>query len=353
MTMVLKFQQSIPMTVHSLSCRAERRRSARGFTLVELLVVIAIIGILIALLLPAVQAAREAARRAQCKNNLKQIALGALLHEQTHGFFPTGGDSPWTVGEPDLGFTAKAIQRPSGSWYVQGQKGGFFFNILPYIEQEDIRMQGEGRPDAERKAIWTELVTVPIATLNCPTRRSPKTYGLGAYTNVKHWRNINMPTGLAKNDFAVNAGSSQIKFFAKDYSDHTGISYCGSSVKLSDIQDGTTSTYLVGGKYVTPDQYINGNAAGDDNGFYVGHDWDICRYTYFDPADPGTSNLYQPRRDMEGFNFSYGFGSAHPAAFCMAMCDGSVTSIDYEIEQQIHCYLGNRSDGMVLDETEY
>ena len=62
----------------------------RGFTLVELLVVIAIIGILIGMLLPAVQAARESGRRLQCVNNLKQISLAMLSHENATKHFPTG-----------------------------------------------------------------------------------------------------------------------------------------------------------------------------------------------------------------------------------------------------------------------
>src|SRR5689334_15453365 len=64
------------------------RQRRRGFTLIELLVVIAIIAVLIALLLPAVQAAREAARRSQCRNNLKQIALGAHNYHDVNGMFP-------------------------------------------------------------------------------------------------------------------------------------------------------------------------------------------------------------------------------------------------------------------------
>ena len=60
-------------------------RSRHGYTLIEVLVVISILVVLIALILPAVQSAREAARRAQCQNNMKNIALAIVNFSSGRG----------------------------------------------------------------------------------------------------------------------------------------------------------------------------------------------------------------------------------------------------------------------------
>jgi len=95
-----------------------RRRS--GFTLIELLVVIAIIAILIGLLLPAVQKVREAAARSKSSNNIKQLALA--MHNYNDAY---QGKMPPLV---DTGTNA-----PTGAGLQS-----IFFNILPYIEQDNI-----------------------------------------------------------------------------------------------------------------------------------------------------------------------------------------------------------------------
>jgi prepilin-type N-terminal cleavage/methylation domain-containing protein/prepilin-type processing-associated H-X9-DG protein len=93
----------------------QRNRSA--FTLVELLVVIAIIGILIGMLLPAVQQVRESARRANCANNMRQLALASHNYQSTFQKLPVGVDG--ATGTNALSATAQT-------------------QLLPYMEQLNI-----------------------------------------------------------------------------------------------------------------------------------------------------------------------------------------------------------------------
>jgi prepilin-type N-terminal cleavage/methylation domain-containing protein/prepilin-type processing-associated H-X9-DG protein len=114
--------------VYPVSHRCRRRD---GFTLVELLVVIAILALLMALLLPAVQGAREASRRTQCGNNLRQIALAMLAHEQANGFFPPGRAQ--CHGNPASRYGCSADldnpRRPGTSGLVW---------VLPALEQQSL-----------------------------------------------------------------------------------------------------------------------------------------------------------------------------------------------------------------------
>lgn len=310
----------------------------RGFTLVELLVVITIIGILIALLLPAVQTAREAARRLQCGNNLKQLGLGAIQHEVAQGWFPTDGHTGATIGDPDKGFDA-------------AQPGGWFYNILPYIEQETLHDLGKGLGvgSPQKKTLWTAAVATPLAVAYCPTRRAPAAYPLAPY-----WTQHTLPFEgieysptmvLAHGDYAINSGPAMVSRPSDPSPD--GISDAYSTVQAATITDGSSNTYLIGEKFLCSDSYFNSTSLGDDGSIYAGHDWNICRWTYHNAADESQS--YYPMQDMPGYPDGRRFGSAHASGFTMAFCDGSIHSISFSIDPAIHSFLGDRHDGQAID----
>ena len=338
-----------------------------GFTLVELLVVITIIGILIALLLPAVQAAREAARQLQCKNHCKQLALACLSHEEVNGRFPTGGWGYGWTGDADRG----------NDWR---QPGGWIFNILPYIEQQALYDLGAGVgtwKSEEKKAANAQRLQTPLAVLYCPTRRSPGIFPWRVDQFSNSIFNANTPEYAARNDYVANSGDAyetpswgdpgprdvrsvepttgEMSSEARDIFNNaaknsgSGMVFLGSMVKMADVADGTSCTYLLGEKYLNPDNYLTGVDHGDNESAYVGYNEDNVRWTDGFLAAVDIAVL----QDTPGLGYRGIFGSAHSNGTHMAFCDGSVRMIGYTIDKTVHKYLGNRLDGAVIDSKAY
>jgi prepilin-type N-terminal cleavage/methylation domain-containing protein len=349
-----------------LSEEAAVKSHQRGFTLVELLVVIAIIGVLVALLLPAIQAAREAARRRQCTNNIKQIATAFLNHESAQGFFPSGGWGWGYQGDPDKG-------------YDRDQPGGWAYNTLAYLEQNNMRSLGKGftGPVSDLRLDLIPVVSTPLPVFNCPSRRPLNTYLLrpnagGTYLAYNLLGCKSDECRVSRSDYAVNSGNQNptdargpvplppqiaaFNWFAEpssgsNYWEQNGVSYQRSTVEVAEITDGTSNTFALGERYLNPDYYDGtiGYEAEDQNTF-VGHDRDMNRYTGRTPvrttdAAPPTPINSPPFEDTPGFNpFVYSFGSSHVGGLHMARCDSSVRSYAYEIDPTVWRFLGGRND---------
>jgi prepilin-type N-terminal cleavage/methylation domain-containing protein/prepilin-type processing-associated H-X9-DG protein len=355
--------------------------SSAGFTLIELLVVIAIIAVLIALLLPAVQAAREAARRAQCVNNLKQLALAAHNYESSQGSFP--------MGNRYIDNTSFYSQKPcdtTSSWFGHSA----FCFMLPFMEGNtaynaanfSLRAQSIGNTTAYGAKVPSFICPsdFPATTFVYSTGQqsgySQTSYGMsrGTQENIyTNWAQTAFPDPNAPQSSKCNAALGNGMFGAEDV------------VRVSAVTDGTSNTTFFGEtsrfKNEPADPYnfydftavfpasdfnptaINANelfpqtgaftfprinSPNDLTGQNAGKVWGVCGTGNGIPTD-WLINCPQALTTLGEWSFR----SNHPGGVNFAFADGSVKFIKQSIGDLTYQALGTRAGGEVLSADSY
>ncbi|WP_435006620.1 DUF1559 domain-containing protein [Tundrisphaera lichenicola] len=343
-------------------------RRVRGFTLIELLVVIAIIAVLIALLLPAVQAAREAARRAQCVNNLKQLALACHNYNEVTNSFPAN-----LYLHPN--YATATYSWNNSSWLVF---------ILPYMEQQPLYnsinfsiMWGPNSLGNWSPAyLGQQNSTVRVSVVNsflCPSDSSPAL----DTTNADEIGNspaagTSYVGNLGDNCLACNPGPGVVQLCASQGyvcrgtqlgdpatqsippapGTGSGIFWrqC-SGVPLASITDGTSNTFLAGEQimrvtlwnaWVEANQSIGSTAVPIN---YLAPGVSI--------SGSGSTVIATGASDTGSWHHWYSFRSVHPGGANFAMCDGSVKFIKSTINMSTYQSLSTRGMGEIISSDSY
>jgi prepilin-type processing-associated H-X9-DG protein len=324
-------------------------------------------------LLPAIQAAREAARRTECKNHLKQICLAISNFESAKKTFPTGG----SIFEPKL----ELYLDSGGNPYGPTQQGlGWAFQILPYLEETStysIKKQ-------------SDIQQILVPTYYCPSRRSPTRNSDTSNSDTAAKNNANAvlmdyaaatPWGLDRTTNTVPAHDRDAfwqityaqRYLVPSNKDWLGIiartpiwkdetsganppfQDSGSSrpTTVAKVTDGLSNTLLIGEKTVNP-TYYEGGTPSDNRGWSDGWDPDVMRCT----CDPPLSDA-QAATTLDAFGQPYGseldaynFGAAHTGGFNAAFGDGSVRTINYDVDPNVFDHIGDRRDGEVVDQSQ-
>jgi prepilin-type N-terminal cleavage/methylation domain-containing protein/prepilin-type processing-associated H-X9-DG protein len=306
----------------------------RGFTLIELLVVIAIIAVLIALLLPAVQAAREAARRAQCVNNMKQLALACHNYESANGTFP--------INRGVAGYITT-----TGGW--TGLKDGWsaFARLLAYTEGQPLynAINFQLGPIQLRNSTYS---ATGINTLWCPSDGTIA--GLVFFEGDAGWDGTTV--GLTYSSYGAMVGTScpSDKKTAAQYAGENGMfpdtgnaAWAGGvsapPVSMAQVTDGTSNTILFGERAIGKFSQAGGSSTGgsmfqDDGWWMDGDHGDTGMCTFYPMNIPGmgpntsVAQKYLPlaaKNSCDGSPpFAISASSFHPGGCNFAFADGSV-----------------------------
>ncbi len=299
----------------------------RGFTLIELLVVIAIIAILIALLVPAVQKVRSAAAMTQCKNNLKQIALG--MHNY-HGAFKKlpYGEGPGNPADP-------ITTRRGCCW------GTWQTLLLPYIDQQPMFALYVNLGGNDITGVAITGTTNRLRYGDAPNSTSVTSQRLAVLTCPSDQPNPSAIPPITSHNYVVNYGNTNS--YQVDITTPAPVRYFGAPFgwapdqkRLTAILDGTSNTLMVSETVQGRQSDLRGFtwwAPGAQFTSFYGPNTSSPDIVTQNCVNLPAENL--PCVDNGGSWNILAARSRHPGAVQAAMCDGTVRLIQQSIDISI------------------
>ncbi len=278
-------------------------RQRPAFTLTELLVVVGIIGVLLGLILPAVQRVRESAVRAECSNNLHQVALATHQYHDTMLRFPAG-----------MRYSDGNDQWPFMSWLAQ---------LLPYLDQD---------------ALWNETlsaykeVSSPFPANNPPHVGQTTVIKVFACPADPRAAEIQLAGPPINRQVAL---TSYLGVEGKDFYTCDGVLFKDSSVRMSEITDGTSRTLLAGERPPSTDFVFGwwyagaGQQATGSADMVLGVEEQNVLPYYKAPCFSGVY-LYGPGQITDQCDMFH-FWSLHKGGANFAFADGSVRFLSYAV----------------------
>jgi prepilin-type N-terminal cleavage/methylation domain-containing protein/prepilin-type processing-associated H-X9-DG protein len=299
-----------------------RHADRRGFTLIELLVVIAIIAVLISLLLPAVQSAREAARRAQCINNLKQLALASHNYISANNVYPQGIQFQSNPEAALQCYTSGSCWVSLAQYYEQGS----IFNSVNFMVNmytaQNTTVSGVGMSImwCPSDPVITGLTYTYPANTVCATPLPMYYTSYAACTGyVMEYYN---PTWNS-----AGPGQCQLPSSGPNLQNN-GVIYVLSNVSLASITDGTSNTFFASerahGRFPASDLYCWN--------WWTSGNYGDTMFTAYYPLNPFNKIPNFCCQDGSSDAYTSSAGSFHPGGANFAFCDGSVKFLKDSIQ---------------------